>query len=480
VCESHYDEHGLEVRFTMPYEAYEQFELAAPRVQPVRAEPTAPRNGACPCGSGKKYKKCCLGKDEQTSRPAHVHNTDELLVFDMMRFAEERFGTAWRRAERDFDDADFAKQLHRPWSVYCFLVEGRPIVDWYLAARDTQLPPEQRAWLESQRRAWLGIWEVVSVEPGRSVSVRDLLSGEARCVHEISGSKMLKARDTLLGRVIDCAGACVFAGIHPRVLPPMEADEVARAARRKLKTKGAIAVEQLRDEALGRHVIKRWERAVADMDSRAATPPELHNTDGDPLLMTTDHFAFAVGRRAEVEAGLAALDGVAPPHEEVEAPGFTFLRAGNAMHKSWESTVVGRALVGEGKLRLETNSLRRADDLRQRVEAQLGELVRHRAREHSDVMSTKARPASGAPRPSGLPPEEEARLLREYKQQHYADWLDHAIPALGGKTPRQAARTKTGRAKVDLLLREIENHEARLPDGARFDFSRLRAELDRK
>jgi uncharacterized protein YchJ len=25
----------------------------------VRSEPTVGRNDACPCGSGKKYKKCC-------------------------------------------------------------------------------------------------------------------------------------------------------------------------------------------------------------------------------------------------------------------------------------------------------------------------------------------------------------------------------------------------------------------------------------
>jgi hypothetical protein len=29
--------------------------------------PTAGRNDPCPCGSGKKYKKCCLGKDETTA-----------------------------------------------------------------------------------------------------------------------------------------------------------------------------------------------------------------------------------------------------------------------------------------------------------------------------------------------------------------------------------------------------------------------------
>jgi hypothetical protein len=54
---------------------------------------------------------------------------------------------------------------------------------------------------------------------------------------------------------------------------------------------------------------------------------------------------------------------------------------------------------------------------------------------------------------------------------------DQPIPALAGKTPRAAARTKAGRGKLDLLLKDIENHEARLPDGARFDFARLRAKL---
>lgn len=31
-----------------------------PRQEPVRIEPTVGRNELCPCGSGKKYKRCCL------------------------------------------------------------------------------------------------------------------------------------------------------------------------------------------------------------------------------------------------------------------------------------------------------------------------------------------------------------------------------------------------------------------------------------
>ena len=68
-------------------------------------------------------------------------------------------------------------------------------------------------------------------------------------------------------------------------------------------------------------------------------------------------------------------------------------------------------------------------------------------------------------------------MLREAKQRHYADWANQPLPALGGKTPREAVRTKTGRDQVDLLLKEFENNEARLPKSQQVDFLNLREEL---
>jgi hypothetical protein len=35
-------------------------------------EPILGRNDSCHCGSGKKYKQCCLGKDEEKSRAARA------------------------------------------------------------------------------------------------------------------------------------------------------------------------------------------------------------------------------------------------------------------------------------------------------------------------------------------------------------------------------------------------------------------------
>lgn len=52
-------------------------DFSIPPVLPIRKEgPDAGRNDPCPCGSGKKYKKCCLKKDQAISEPS----TSEFLI----------------------------------------------------------------------------------------------------------------------------------------------------------------------------------------------------------------------------------------------------------------------------------------------------------------------------------------------------------------------------------------------------------------
>jgi len=68
-------------------------------------------------------------------------------------------------------------------------------------------------------------------------------------------------------------------------------------------------------------------------------------------------------------------------------------------------------------------------------------------------------------------------LILEFKKKHYATWVDEALPALGGQTPRNAVQTRDGRNDVDLLLKDFEHREAQEPTAQRFDFSALRAEL---
>src|SRR5205085_6130305 len=120
----------------------------------------------------------------------------------------------------------------------------------------------------------------------------------------------------------------------------------------------------------------------------------------------------------------------------------------------------------------------RADELRRRIEAACTGLIRYRAREHSDPLAEAALTGTTVSEDDDeLPEDVRQQVVREFKERSYAGWVDEPIPMLDGKTPRVAARTKRGRARVDLLLREMENLEGRLPVAERFDVSRLRAEL---
>ena len=485
VCESYFDEDDLEVRFTMPYEAFPLFEVnTGPRPERPSAarvgRARVGRNDPCPCGSGRKYKKCHLPLDEQQDVASRVqdahHDLSERLVGKLREFAMSRFGDAWGGFAADFVDSAEALQLSGPWSVYHYCVDGMSVLDRYLEEQGQHLPRAARAWLAAQQAAWLSVWEVTQVEPGSSVTLRDLLADETRLVREVSGSQTLVVRDALLGRVVDYDGASLLCGVHPRPLPPLDAADVVRRARGRLRRKRAVPVERLRDEAFGRYLIKRWEETVAEADVRWETPTDLRNTAGDPILLTTDHFEIGPGMRPAVEAKLAALEGVEPPDPAEDPPVYVFLRPGNPLHPSWETTMIGQARIVDGSLRLETNSRTRADALRERVEAACGDGVRHRAREHTDPLSHKAPFAERDQAIESLP-DEAQQLALEFKQRHYRDWLDQPIPALAGKTPREATRTAKGRAVVDVLLKDMENREQRSAGDAPFDFSVLRTTL---
>ncbi|MFZ5469860.1 MAG: hypothetical protein ACOZIN_10530 [Myxococcota bacterium] len=377
----------------------------------------------------------------------------------------------------DFEESDYEVQLLVPWAVYHYDNGGKTVAQLFREERGHRLSADLSAWLDAQDRAWLSVWEVQRVEEGTGVGVKDLLTHEERFVHEVKGSKVLKPRDCVLGRVVEQGGVSTFCGTHPRYLPPGEADHVVRAGRRicGVRTR-AVAREKLRDVEVLHELIDFWHLRIEEMD-KPMPFPQLANTDGDPLLMTTDHFEFDAANRMAIVAQLQELEGAQEALDEDGEAEVTFTRLGNAKIKAWDNTIVGRVLVGGSRLKIETNSVKRADTLRTRVEAGLGALLRHRVRDHADMesmlKSAKDRPPA---REEEQPPEVKA-VLRDFKEKHMAQWLDDEIPALDGLTPRQAKKKPGSQRKLDLLLRDMENREARLPKEERYDYGRIRKEL---
>src|ERR1700687_5408645 len=66
------------------------------------------RNDSCPCGSGKKYKRCCLLTKpiSQDSLWSRQREASDKLTRDIMRFAARKFGQMVDEAWQDFNMSD--------------------------------------------------------------------------------------------------------------------------------------------------------------------------------------------------------------------------------------------------------------------------------------------------------------------------------------------------------------------------------------
>jgi len=62
-------------------------------------------------------------------------------------------------------------------------------------------------------------------------------------------------------------------------------------------------------------------------------------------------------------------------------------------------------------------------------------------------------------------------------RQQWAGWLDTRVPALGNKTPRQAARTAKGRERLETLLAEFDRYAADGPSSMAAHLAAIRGAL---
>lgn len=480
--------------------------MLVPEPLPVTRRERTPRNAPCPCGSGRKYKKCHLAEDEARESAARgqgpeaeearatqrrlserdpVHALDERITADALALARQRWGRAFGADEAflafgyDFQ----ALQAVQGWaSAHLLGPDGRTALDLYVAERGDALDEAGRRLVEAQREAWFSLHEVVALDPGATLRLRDLLAGDERTVEEKSGSRTLRPHAVIMARVLDLGDRAILAGCHPRPLPPREGRAALELVRRRLKARGAkVSPKKLRAGTADGTILATWQAFIADLD--AAPPPRLQNTDGEDLLLTVDRFEVQGGGEDQVLARLATLpDAQGVEEEEAPARGrsVSFVRQGNAKGVL-PTTLVGRAIVEDAVLRLETNSVERADRLRGLVTERLGPLVRFKVREHSDpVAGLGTRASRGPVSPLEAATPEVLEVIRRMQAEHYARWLDEPIPALGGLSPRQASRASGPvLGQLDLLLAEVEHHEAGQPSGQRLDVATLRRELGR-
>ena len=256
----------ITVTVTASYEDVSDDDFDDDFFEPPPTPPPAPRvgrNDPCPCGSGKKYKKCHLDAGPVPQRaPSHIEIVREMdvrVVTAMAHYASKRFGPGWLAADlaRDPD----ALNMLLPWSTWTAVVGPTSVAAAFLEANGRRLSPEERDWCAAQQVAWPSIWEVTQVQPELLV-VRDLLTGETRSISDDQASAAV-ARDTLLARVIDYRGHSYFGGVHRCLLPVSEAAAVIEDVRAKLNwSGGAVPIARLQNRDVGLLLIDGWTDAL--------------------------------------------------------------------------------------------------------------------------------------------------------------------------------------------------------------------------
>ena len=331
------------------------------------------------------------------------------------------------------------------------------VIDDYLGRRGWRETGPARRYLEAMRDSRVSLYEVLDTDPGRSLTLRDLLlEGEAVRVSERLGSRAAVRWDRLAARIVEVDGTKYFTGAllkfsHEVTIEILSAfEEIVRETKKDMK------------RALRRSMRKR--RGLLP-------PPQLRNTDDEPIVFCQVRFPML----AEPAKVSAALDRIEAFEREKDADAhWVWLAAGSpsrrmarrrartpAAQRGDESgtTVLGRAEIAAKALVLSVNSTERAERGQALLASRLGDLLGRALVSHQDPGQAMEEWTSRGRRDEPVDWPEEA--MQAYLDEHYRDTLDEPLAALGGQSPRRAAATKKGRGRVIEWLKQLENNEHR-------------------
>ncbi len=446
-----------------------------PYSAPPLREARLGRNDPCWCGSGRKYKKCHLDSDQgqapRATAPASEFDSVQRQIGDFLARVIPKADL--ERASLEFPEIRSEEGGDRSMALLDWMVHDwippsleHGVMTEFLRRHGFSLSARAREAVASWARSFVCLYEVQDIVPETGLAVKNLLTGETCFTHNTSMSRTPTRWDAVFLRIIEgsrgleCTGCGLMVPRNhlPAVRQWMEDDRepVGLPWDRYLKHHWP----RIRSQVFA--IIEHWRGSL-----------QLCNTDGDPLLMTKSIF-----RVYDHAAAIASLRSHKQLSEEEAGVAYTWLNP--------KQTVLGTIRVTQEDLVLECNSQKRCNRGKKLLAKAAGGALSHVRDELTSQEELKRMVASRASTPENaeqsdgeIPPEVRFRIITQALEQHYSTWPDQRLPALGGKTPRAAAKTADGRRRVEELVRDLENSEERKRrDGEPFyDVARIRSTL---
>ena len=464
------------------------------------------RNDACPCGSGKKYKHCCGAGAAGAAAPAEEHDG---AVPRALAWLEQHHRKAWSTAFQEafeeaideiFYDEDDDAVIENALAGLSEEVMGQVqinLTEWLLAEGEIQVKGEwtgvpelllgergpllstgQRAWLEQLSRQPLRLYDVTEVVPGSTVTLCDSLDTALPpiVVREAAGSRSMRVGVQIGARVMTVAGERQLSGAiygfsawaGRALLDEMRRIGLGAGAPDAANPEGDIGTSTAIGEddtngedaklSIGLMIIEDW---LAQHLRPEPLPQIVDSSTGEPMLFTTDH--YEVLDWTELSNALAAQADVQGSRE---AGWDRLVEGADGLTRS-RARISAQAVGKRVSVQYKTAGL--AERGRPWFNALAGAAARFLMTEVSDPKGMLAKRDAGAHDrstdsrlPAGMDPAAMTDLYAKAIAGHYANWADEPIPALDGRTPRQAIATAAGLERVKGLLRLYEDSEARM------------------
>lgn len=473
------------------------------------------RNDPCPCGSGKRHTRCCLAHAEaidltwQRLRRAEGRLIDKTLTFARKHYQSDVILRAWDAFslgdESNLADDPMFESSFVPWFVFNWVPDPALVADDTLPAgiplslQMLALQPDQFDEFETRfTHAMCGrpfsFYSVTAVEPGRGLTLKDILTQRERTVLERSASATVTRGGILFTRLLEMDGVAIMCGCAPLVIPGDEHLRLLDLRHELTRRRTPMTEEQVHTHA---EALRDTYFEIADRLDHPQLPT-LCNTDGDPLLPQTLHFDLRCSPQAAFDRlrslSLERTDEQCMENPRYDAGGalravrFAWLKHGNAKHADWDNTILGTVRIDGARLTVEVNSQPRGNHIRREVERRLADDVSYRTTVveslEKGIEDRLSRPETAKER-RAREAHERLNALPEVREQlrvmaaaHWERWLDGKIPALRNRTPRQASRTAEGRERLDALLQSFET-DRRVADDSPFrpDVPALRKRL---
>ncbi|MBU2692277.1 MAG: SEC-C domain-containing protein [Candidatus Eisenbacteria bacterium] len=202
----------------------------APAGKTIRREqPKVKRNDPCPCGSGKKYKKCC-GSAEATHAPGTESDIRQRLLSALMKFVHrDEFSEEVQRAlvlywgERFADtklpdafdqmEPDFAQWAFYEWLIQDYpCADGRSFMERYFQRLGWQLNSRERVHLEKSMASHMGLYQIIELRPDEGFLLQDLLTNRHIEVLDKTATQYLIQWDLVAARLLEMNDRIQFSG----------------------------------------------------------------------------------------------------------------------------------------------------------------------------------------------------------------------------------------------------------------------------